>query len=317
MGWRSLESSSACAGARSGAYAGRAAGAGRDWPNRCARWKNERRAGSRNDSYQKLRGRYMVVIEAKSLASLTAQRWALLFAGSVLGCVSSRSRCPPWQTSSARPTWNCGRSTPRPTTYRGNASARRSNHAQGRGQYCRKAPRTLTRWKDSSAAGTSVQRLGIVGRWRLAQKAIEFSNLSACADRRPRATGARRRFGATRADASPGPAHSRSCGPTWCSASSTSAPGSTTFGGSDSTPQGRRLPDLRRSEASIGAPRLNRSSSRFLCPRPSRTARRARSLRRARRRLAPPSRPAAQWTRVLLQDCRWLHSLHRPARWPR
>ena len=37
-------------------------------------WENERRASSRSDSYQKLRGRYTVVIEAKKLASLAAQR---------------------------------------------------------------------------------------------------------------------------------------------------------------------------------------------------------------------------------------------------
>ena len=37
-------------------------------------WENERRASSRDDSYQKLRGNYTVVIEPKKLASLAAQR---------------------------------------------------------------------------------------------------------------------------------------------------------------------------------------------------------------------------------------------------
>jgi hypothetical protein len=37
-------------------------------------WENERRASSRSDSYQKLRERYTVVIEAKKLPSLAAQR---------------------------------------------------------------------------------------------------------------------------------------------------------------------------------------------------------------------------------------------------
>jgi hypothetical protein len=36
-------------------------------------WENERRVSSRSDSYQKLRGNYTVVIEAKKLASLAAQ----------------------------------------------------------------------------------------------------------------------------------------------------------------------------------------------------------------------------------------------------
>ena len=37
-------------------------------------WESERRESSRNESYQKLRGRYTVVIEAKGLATLAAQR---------------------------------------------------------------------------------------------------------------------------------------------------------------------------------------------------------------------------------------------------
>ncbi len=37
-------------------------------------WENERRASSRSDSFQKLRGRYTVVIEAKKPAFLAAQR---------------------------------------------------------------------------------------------------------------------------------------------------------------------------------------------------------------------------------------------------
>ena len=36
-------------------------------------WENERRASARNENYQKLRGHYTVVIEAKKLASLAAQ----------------------------------------------------------------------------------------------------------------------------------------------------------------------------------------------------------------------------------------------------
>jgi len=36
-------------------------------------WENERRASTRNESYQKLRGNYTVVIEAKRLASLVTQ----------------------------------------------------------------------------------------------------------------------------------------------------------------------------------------------------------------------------------------------------
>ena len=37
-------------------------------------WESERRERSRDESYQKLRGRYTVVIEAKRLATLAAQR---------------------------------------------------------------------------------------------------------------------------------------------------------------------------------------------------------------------------------------------------
>jgi hypothetical protein len=37
-------------------------------------WENDRRASSRNDSYQKLRGHYTVLIEGTKLASLAAQR---------------------------------------------------------------------------------------------------------------------------------------------------------------------------------------------------------------------------------------------------
>jgi len=37
-------------------------------------WEGERRESARNENYRKLRGRYTVVIEAKSRATLAAQR---------------------------------------------------------------------------------------------------------------------------------------------------------------------------------------------------------------------------------------------------
>ena len=116
------------------------------------------------------------------------------------------------------------------------AGARRSGRAQGRA--------AVSRGTCASDAGAEqLRRRRAVRRWRieidggLAGKAIGFADLSRCADRRAGAAGARRRVGAAGTGASLDAAlrrhgqprlHSRSCGPTPHSASSTSSPGSTT-----------------------------------------------------------------------------------------
>ena len=143
-------------------------------------WENERRVAARTETYRKAREHYIVVDRGEAGATGRGQVMSVLARLLVAARGGIRHRlCPPSPTSFARPTCNCARSTPTPTTCCGKfrRSTRRPRST------CvppfRTAPGRSRPLRKSFATGASVQRWRIAVDGGLAGKAIAFQGLPA------------------------------------------------------------------------------------------------------------------------------------------